>query len=171
MVWRAQVGFVCYFQHNLYRHTWNFTRFTNERILHFWFKNIYNVLCMLWWSQGILKANFCTTFCGYMHFQIPPCMVFHHVKVENKSFPPSSPPLVTWGWNYCYIPPQGGIFFTFFSYSVAHLANVAPPREWSTLNSRVRPPGFFFHRASAGFDRSHFNGGMDRVVVPLYKFV
>jgi len=73
MVWRAQVGFVCYFQHNLYRHTWNFTRFTNERILHFWFKNIYNVLCMLWWSQGILKANFCTTFCGYMHFQIPPC--------------------------------------------------------------------------------------------------
>ena len=64
---------MCYFQHNLYRHTWIFTRFTNERILHLWFKNIYNVLCMLWWSQGILKANFCTTLCGYMHFQIPPC--------------------------------------------------------------------------------------------------
>ena len=30
-----------------------------------------------------------------------------------------------------------------FSVAVAHLANVAPPREWSTLNSRVRPPGFF----------------------------
>jgi len=46
-----------------------------------------------------LKANFCTT-------SVPTSTVrFHYPMVENKTFPASSPPLVTWGWNNCCSPP------------------------------------------------------------------
>jgi len=60
--------------------------------------------------RAYLKLTFAPHSVATCIFRFHHVMVFHHVKVENKSFPPSSPPLVTWGWNYCYIPPQGGIF-------------------------------------------------------------
>ena len=33
-----------------------------------------------------------------------------------------------------------------FMSAVAHLATVAPSREWNTQNGEVRPPVFFLHR-------------------------